>query len=73
MTAKVQPPTLPTWRAVHTMVTLAASQGMTAKETAGYRHLSEETIKQYRKEAIALKGAKNMTQTVAIAIREGII
>lgn len=66
-------PTMRRWRDVHTEVTRAASLGLTAGETAKLRHLSVHTIKQYRKEALSLKDARNMTELVAIAIREGII
>lgn len=50
-----------------------AARGMTAKETAARWNLSHETVRIYRKRAVAKLGAKNLINAVAIALINDLI
>lgn len=50
-----------------------ASEGDSAQDTAERTHLSEETIKGYRKRIVAKLAAKNTTHAVTIGFRRGLI
>ncbi len=50
-----------------------AAEGETAEETGARLFLSSETVKGYRKRAIAKLGARNGTHAVALAIRSGLL
>lgn len=49
------------------------AEGETAAETGQRLYLSLETVKSYRKRAIAKLGARNGTHAVTIAMRSGVI
>lgn len=49
------------------------AEGETAAETGARLYLSLETVKSYRKRAIAKLGARNGTHAVTLAIRSGLI
>lgn len=49
------------------------ADGMTTPEIATMLHLAEETVRGYRKRTIYKMRTKNITHSVAIAIRLGII
>lgn len=51
----------------------AAAEGLTAAETARRIFVSVETVRTYRKQAMAALNARNMTHAVAIGLREGVI
>jgi DNA-binding CsgD family transcriptional regulator len=54
-------------------ILMCSAQGMTAGQIAKTMFLAEETVKDYRKRAIAKLGAKNITNAVAIAIGTGVV
>lgn len=54
-------------------VTACAANGLTSKETAKELNLSPETVKGYRKGAIASLNACSMTHAVALAFRRGLL
>lgn len=49
------------------------AEGETAAETGERLYLAIETVKSYRKRAIAKLGARNGTHAVTIAMRSGVI
>lgn len=49
------------------------AEGETAAQTGARLYLSLETVKSYRKRAIAKLGARNGTHAVTIAMRSGVI
>lgn len=54
-------------------VLYGAALGETAAETGKNIYLGVETVRQYRKSAIAKLGARNITNAVAVAIGTGIL
>jgi DNA-binding CsgD family transcriptional regulator len=54
-------------------VLAGAADGETAEQTGARLYLSSETVKSYRKRAIAKLGAKNGTHAVALALRTGLL
>ena len=56
-----------------TEVLSGQAEGETAAETGARLYLSLETVKSYRKRAIAKLGARNGTHAVTIAMRSGVI
>jgi DNA-binding CsgD family transcriptional regulator len=63
----------PSLRGRHLDVLGAAAEGLTHKETAVKLHISPETVKVYRKEAILICNARNTTHAVALSIRAGLL
>jgi DNA-binding CsgD family transcriptional regulator len=56
-----------------TEVLAGQAEGETAAETGARLFLALETVKSYRKRAIAKLGARNGTHAVTIALRSGVI
>lgn len=50
-----------------------AANGEVSKQTASRMFLADETVRAYRKAAMAKLSARNTTHAVAIAIRTGLI
>ena len=48
-----------------------ASKGLTTRETGQQLYLSTETVETYRKEVYKKTGASNITEAVAMALRNG--
>lgn len=51
----------------------ASANGCSIIETARLMHCSQETIKSYRKQAIAALGAHNTTHAAVLAVRRGLL
>lgn len=50
-----------------------AANGLTAAQTGTELMIAPETVKTYRKRAVAKLGARNGTHAVTLALRQGLI
>jgi len=72
MSAATQPHSIPSkLNKRHTDILLFASKGFTTRETGARLYLSAETVETYRKDVYKITGASNITEAVAMALRNG--
>jgi DNA-binding NarL/FixJ family response regulator len=56
-----------------TEILLDIAEGMTARESASLRTVSEYTVIAHRRNIVTKLGVSNLTAAVALAIRQGMI